>query len=76
MMEWWYQSAEERMSAPTVYPPPPPPPAPKVRKELFSLGFHSGVPPPLSHSRANELTHTRVIVMVSFSYVNPWKHLL
>ncbi|KAL0340681.1 UNVERIFIED_CONTAM: Peroxisome biogenesis protein 12 [Sesamum radiatum] len=25
-MEWWYQSAEERMSAPTVYPPPPPPP--------------------------------------------------
>eukprot|EP00258_Populus_trichocarpa_P030773 XP_024446792.1 peroxisome biogenesis protein 12 isoform X1 [Populus trichocarpa] len=43
MMEWWYQSAEERMSAPTVYPPPPPPPAPKVRKELFSLGFHSGV---------------------------------
>ena len=35
MMEWWYQSAEERMSAPTVYPPPPPPPAPKVRKEFF-----------------------------------------
>ena len=30
MMEWWYQSAEERMSAPTVYPPPPPPPTPKV----------------------------------------------
>ena len=29
-MEWWYQSAEERMSAPTVYPPPPPPPTPKV----------------------------------------------
>uniref|UniRef100_A0A6N2MTG1 Uncharacterized protein n=1 Tax=Salix viminalis TaxID=40686 RepID=A0A6N2MTG1_SALVM len=29
MMEWWYQSAEERVSAPTVYPPPPPPPAPK-----------------------------------------------
>uniref|UniRef100_A0A6N2N8A5 Uncharacterized protein n=1 Tax=Salix viminalis TaxID=40686 RepID=A0A6N2N8A5_SALVM len=23
----WYQSAEERVSAPTVYPPPPPPPA-------------------------------------------------
>ncbi|KAL3564940.1 hypothetical protein D5086_032986, partial [Populus alba] len=42
MMEWWYQSAEEGMSAPTVYPPPPPPPAPKVRKELFSLGFHDG----------------------------------
>lgn len=30
MMEWWYQSAEERLTAPTVYPPPPPPPAPKV----------------------------------------------
>jgi hypothetical protein len=34
MMEWWYQSAEERMSAPTVYPPPPPPPPPKVKKQF------------------------------------------
>ncbi|CDY42925.1 BnaC05g47260D [Brassica napus] len=30
MMEWWYQSAEERLTAPTVYPPPPPPPSPKI----------------------------------------------
>ncbi|EFJ38878.1 hypothetical protein SELMODRAFT_437729 [Selaginella moellendorffii] len=30
MMEWWYQSAEERVMAPTIYPPPPPPPPPKV----------------------------------------------
>ena len=37
-MEWWYQSAEERMSAPTVYPPPPPPPPPKVKK-IFSLSW-------------------------------------
>jgi hypothetical protein len=36
MMEWWYQSAEERMSAPTVYPPPPPPPAPKVYSLLYT----------------------------------------
>ncbi|CAN8260471.1 unnamed protein product [Cochlearia groenlandica] len=37
MMEWWYQSAEERLSAPTVYPPPPPPPAPRVAKEGIPL---------------------------------------
>uniref|UniRef100_A0A0A9IUI8 Uncharacterized protein n=1 Tax=Arundo donax TaxID=35708 RepID=A0A0A9IUI8_ARUDO len=37
MMEWWYQSAEERMSAPTVYPLPPPPPTPKVAKDGIPL---------------------------------------
>lgn len=37
-MEWWYQSAEERMSAPTVYPPPPPPPPPQVNTLCVS-GF-------------------------------------
>ncbi|CDP06503.1 unnamed protein product [Coffea canephora] len=37
MMEGWYQSAEERMSAPTVYPPPPPSPPPKVAKEGIPL---------------------------------------
>ncbi|KAF3589220.1 hypothetical protein F2Q69_00032421 [Brassica cretica] len=37
MMEWWYQSAEERLTAPTVYPPPPPPPSPKVAKEGIPL---------------------------------------
>ncbi|KAF3604809.1 hypothetical protein DY000_02051498 [Brassica cretica] len=37
MMEWWYQSAEERLTAPTVYPPPPPPPSPKVAKEGIHL---------------------------------------
>lgn len=37
-MEWWYQSAEERMSAPTVYPPPPPPPPPKVILSPFVSG--------------------------------------
>jgi hypothetical protein len=30
MVEWWYQSAEERVTAPSVYPPPPPPPPPVV----------------------------------------------
>ncbi|KAJ6951614.1 peroxisome biogenesis protein 12 isoform X1 [Populus alba x Populus x berolinensis] len=62
MMEWWYQSAEERMSAPTVYPPPPPPPAPKVRKELFSLGFHDGVPPP-PHSLILLQTNSHILVL-------------
>ncbi|CAH8361552.1 unnamed protein product [Eruca vesicaria subsp. sativa] len=37
MMEWWYQSAEERLTAPTVYPPPPPPPAPKVATDGIPL---------------------------------------
>ncbi|WZZ63210.1 hypothetical protein YC2023_063317 [Brassica napus] len=36
MMEWWYQSAEERLTAPTVYPPPPPPPSPKI---FISIGI-------------------------------------
>ncbi|CAM8936141.1 unnamed protein product [Rhodiola kirilowii] len=36
----WYQSAEQRMSAPTVYPPPPPPPPPKVAKEGIPLPPH------------------------------------
>ena len=31
MLEWWYQSGEQKISAPSVYPPPPPPPPPKVR---------------------------------------------
>lgn len=60
MMEWWYQSAEERMSAPTVYPPPPPPPAPKVRMKLFNLVFHNGVPP-FSHPLTNTHAYTRYI---------------
>lgn len=37
MMEWWYQSAEERVTAPTVYPAPPPPPAPKVAEKGIPL---------------------------------------
>lgn len=37
MMEWWYQSAEERMTAPTVYPAPPPPPPPKVAEKGIPL---------------------------------------
>nr|VDC81318.1 unnamed protein product [Brassica rapa] len=43
MMEWWYQSAEERLTAPTVYPPPPPPPAPKV---FISIVAKEGIPLP------------------------------
>ncbi|CAI5529278.1 unnamed protein product [Closterium sp. Naga37s-1] len=30
MAEWWYQTGEQKLSAPTVYPPPPPPPPPKA----------------------------------------------
>ncbi|KAH7291460.1 hypothetical protein KP509_29G017800 [Ceratopteris richardii] len=37
MMEWWYQSAEERVTAPTVYPAPPPPPAPKAAEKGIPL---------------------------------------
>mgnify|MGYP002775332824 CR=1 FL=1 len=37
MIEWWYQSAEERVTAPTVYPAPPPPPAPKVKLRWLHL---------------------------------------
>ncbi|XP_010425156.1 PREDICTED: peroxisome biogenesis protein 12-like isoform X2 [Camelina sativa] len=35
MMEWWYQSAEERLSAPTVYPPPPPAPTMAKKESLY-----------------------------------------
>ena len=31
MAEWWYESGEKKLAAPTVYPPPPPPPLPQVR---------------------------------------------
>ncbi|KAG6554901.1 hypothetical protein Mapa_003485 [Marchantia paleacea] len=37
MVEWWYQSAEQRLTSPTVYPPPPPPPPPKVAKDGIPL---------------------------------------
>ncbi|KAL3702314.1 hypothetical protein R1sor_020336 [Riccia sorocarpa] len=37
MVEWWYQSAEQRLISPTVYPPPPPPPPPKVAKDGIPL---------------------------------------
>ncbi|CAI7846924.1 unnamed protein product [Closterium sp. NIES-53] len=30
MAEWWYQTGEQKLSAPTVYPPPPAPPPPKA----------------------------------------------
>ncbi|CAA7041135.1 unnamed protein product [Microthlaspi erraticum] len=53
MMEWWYQSAEERLSAPTVYPPPPPPPAPKVAKEGIPLPPDSSLCALCLQKRAN-----------------------
>ncbi|KAF3544020.1 hypothetical protein DY000_02003591 [Brassica cretica] len=53
MMEWWYQSAEERLTAPTVYPPPPPPPAPKVAKEGIPLPPDSSLCALCLQKRAN-----------------------
>ncbi|RID64515.1 hypothetical protein BRARA_E03447 [Brassica rapa] len=37
MMEWWYQSAEERLTAPTVYPPPLLHPQRWLKKESLYL---------------------------------------
>ncbi|CAI7739419.1 unnamed protein product [Closterium sp. NIES-54] len=42
MAEWWYQTGEQKLSAPTVYPPPPPPPPPKVAP--------AGIPVPADRS--------------------------
>ncbi|CAI7825002.1 unnamed protein product [Closterium sp. NIES-54] len=42
MAEWWYQTGEQKLSAPTVYPPPPPPPPPKVAP--------AGIPVPVDRS--------------------------
>ncbi|CAI5936022.1 unnamed protein product, partial [Closterium sp. NIES-65] len=42
MAEWWYQTGEQKLSAPTVYPPPPPPPPPKVTP--------AGIPVPADRS--------------------------
>ncbi|KAL9256443.1 Peroxisome biogenesis protein 12-like protein [Drosera capensis] len=58
MMEWWYQSAEERISAPTVYPPPPPPPVPKVAKEGIPLPPDRTICPLCSQNRLNPSTLT------------------
>ena len=33
MAEWWYESGEKKLAAPTAYPPPPPPPLPQVRPD-------------------------------------------
>ncbi|RZC81428.1 hypothetical protein C5167_044009 [Papaver somniferum] len=53
MMEWWYQSAAERMSAPTAYPPPPPPPPPKVAEEGIPLPQDRTICPLCTQKRAN-----------------------
>ncbi|GJP52711.1 hypothetical protein CLOM_g11801 [Closterium sp. NIES-68] len=42
MAEWWFQTGEQKLSAPTVYPPPPPPPPPKVAP--------AGIPVPADRS--------------------------
>ncbi|CAI6005563.1 unnamed protein product [Closterium sp. NIES-64] len=55
MAEWWYQTGEQKLSAPTVYPPPPPPPPPKASafSPKYVLRVHgqvqeSGQPIPFS----------------------------
>ncbi|KAI5058088.1 hypothetical protein GOP47_0026892 [Adiantum capillus-veneris] len=53
MMEWWYQSAEERVTAPTMYPAPPPPPAPKVAEKGIPLPKDKRVCPLCMKKRTN-----------------------
>lgn len=53
MMEWWYQSAEERVTAPTVYPAPPPPPAPKAAEKGIPLPKDKRVCPLCMKKRTN-----------------------
>lgn len=79
-MEWWYQSAEERMSAPTVYPPPPPPPPPKVAKEGIPLPADKTICPLCSQKRANPsvVSASGFVFCYTcvFKYVSQVKHLL
>lgn len=53
MVEWWYQSAEERVTAPTVYPAPPPPPAPKAAEKGIPLPKDKRVCPLCMKKRTN-----------------------
>ncbi|CAI5989015.1 unnamed protein product [Closterium sp. NIES-64] len=39
MAEWWYQTGEQKLSAPTVYPPPPPPLPPKASSFFKECGI-------------------------------------
>uniref|UniRef100_M4FGG7 Peroxisome biogenesis protein 12 n=1 Tax=Brassica campestris TaxID=3711 RepID=M4FGG7_BRACM len=77
MMEWWYQSAEERLTAPTVYPPPPPPPSPKVAKEGIPLPPDRTLCALCSQKRANlsVVTVSGFVFCYScvFKYVSQYK---
>lgn len=77
MMEWWYQSAEERMHAPVVYPPPPPPPAPKVAKDGIPLPPDRTICALCSQKRANPsaLTVSGFVFCYAciFKYVSQYK---
>ncbi|XP_010549665.1 PREDICTED: peroxisome biogenesis protein 12 [Tarenaya hassleriana] len=77
MMEWWFQSAEERLSAPTVYPPPPPPPPPKVAKEGIPLPPDRAACPLCLQNRANPsvVTVSGFVFCYScvFKYVTKYK---
>ncbi|KAG0586375.1 hypothetical protein KC19_2G085800 [Ceratodon purpureus] len=53
MVEWWYQSAEERVTAPSVYPPPPPPPPPVVAKDGLQLPANGKICPLCTRPRTN-----------------------
>lgn len=53
MMEWWYQTAEGRVTAPTVYPAPPPPPAPKPAEKGIPLPKDRRVCPLCLKTRTN-----------------------
>ncbi|CAM6092311.1 unnamed protein product [Calypogeia fissa] len=53
MVEWWYQSAEQRVSAPAIYPPPPAPPPPKVAKNGIPLPADRTICPLCLQKRTN-----------------------
>eukprot|EP00249_Psilotum_nudum_P001875 c14616_g1_i1 orf=248-1411(+) len=77
MVEWWYQSAEERITAPSVYPPPPPPPPPKVAEKGVPLPSDRRLCPLCSQMRTNP-----ALISISgfvfcypciFKYINQYK---
>ncbi|CAM6052070.1 unnamed protein product [Sphagnum compactum] len=53
MVEWWYQSAEQRVTAPSIYPPPPPPPQPKVAEGGIQLPADRRLCPICMRQRTN-----------------------
>eukprot|EP00850_Spirogloea_muscicola_P002073 SM000008S22162 [mRNA] locus=s8:169171:172336:+ [translate_table: standard] len=77
MVEWWYQSAEQRLATPAVYPPPPPPPPPKEAEGGLSPPSDRRLCPLCLQSRTNPaMVATSGFVFCYpciFSYVQQYK---